>query len=114
MWASRSFWYGCVTFCNKEMKMSVYAISYDLNKPGQNYDGLYQEIKNFGGYWHYLDSMWLVSTSLSATQMSERMLKHTDYNDQFLIIRVVDDYQGWLPKAAWAWIHQHISEKACA
>lgn len=94
--------------------MSVYAISYDLNIPGQNYQDLYEEIKSFGGYWHYLDSTWLVSTQLSASQMSERMLKHTDKNDNFLIIRVVADYHGWLPEAAWDWIYQHISEKAYA
>lgn len=53
--------------------MPVYAISYDLNSPGQNYQNLYEEIKSFGGYWHYLDSTWLVSTRLSANQMTERM-----------------------------------------
>lgn len=94
--------------------MAVYAISYDLNRPGQNYEALYEEIKSFGGYWHHLDSTWLVSTQLNANQMSERMLKHTDDNDHFLIIRVVDEYQGWLPKIAWDWLHTHISEKAYA
>jgi len=94
--------------------MAIYAISYDLKKPGQNYDDLYEELKSFGGYWHYLDSIWLVSTDLSADQMSERMKIHTDANDFFLIIRVVADYQGWLPKEAWDWIHQNINEKAYA
>lgn len=94
--------------------MSVYAISYDLNRPGQSYDALYQEIRSFGSTWHRLDSTWLVSTTLSANQMSERMKKHTDGNDRFLIIKVVNDYQGWLAKDAWDWLHTHISERACA
>lgn len=94
--------------------MSVYAISYDLNRPGQNYEDLYREIRNFGGYWHHLDSTWLVSTNLSAQQMTDRLLNHLDGNDHFLIIRVVDDYQGWLPESAWTWLRQHISEKAVA
>lgn len=36
--------------------MSALLISYDLNKPGQKYERLYEKIKALGTWWHYLDS----------------------------------------------------------
>lgn len=85
----------------------VYLITYDLNKAGQNYDGLYKAIIALGGpskCWHYLDSNWLVETSYSTSQISEKLLKETDKNDHLLVVRVLKDYHGWLPKDAWDWI----------
>ena len=41
--------------------MATMLIGYDLNRPGQNYDDLFDEIKNLGTWWHCLDSTWLVN-----------------------------------------------------
>jgi hypothetical protein len=35
--------------------MSALLISYDLRKPGQNHDKLYEKIKELGAWWHGLD-----------------------------------------------------------
>ena len=32
----------------------IYAINYDLKRPGQNYEALNNAIKNCGDWWHYL------------------------------------------------------------
>ncbi len=40
----------------------VFAVTYDLNEPGQDYANLYESIKSVGAWWHYLDSFWLVGT----------------------------------------------------
>ena len=56
--------------------MAVYCISYDLNKAGQKYNELYEELKSSSSWWHYLDSTWLISTSESASQLSNRLKKH--------------------------------------
>jgi hypothetical protein len=84
----------------------VYLITYDLNKIGQNYDGLYKAIKNLGSsWWHYLDSIWLVEISnSSADQISDILIKEIDKNDYILVVRVLEDYGGWLKKEAWDWI----------
>lgn len=88
--------------------MSVYCVSYDLNKAGQNYNALYEELKRSSGWWHHLDSTWLVSTHESATQLSDRIRKHLDSNDSLLVIGVTQDYAGWLNQEAWEWMRQHI------
>lgn len=89
--------------------MSTYCITYDLNKPGQNYAGVYEAIKKLGAWWHYLDSTWLVSTSLSAEQIWTRLDAVIDRSDRILVIRVCGDRQGWLDEEAWDWIRQHVS-----
>ena len=45
----------------------IYAINYDLKRPGQNYTGLYTAIKHLGSsWWHYLGSTWLIETHLTS------------------------------------------------
>ena len=40
----------------------ILLISYDLIDPGQDYSGLYEEIKAADAWWHHLDSTWIIST----------------------------------------------------
>ena len=91
--------------------MKVFSVSYDLNKTGQNYSELYEELKKSTSWWHYLDSTWLIYTHESASQLSERLLKHLDKNDRLLVIRVTNDYAGWLTQEAWNWIRQYVTER---
>lgn len=82
----------------------IYAINYDLKKPGRDYTGLYEAIKSCGTWWHYLGSTWLVDTTLDANGIWKRLAPYFDRNDLALVIGVTRDYQGWLPKEAWEWI----------
>jgi hypothetical protein len=90
----------------------IYAINYDLKRPGQNYEALYEAIKGCGSWWHYLGSTWLLDTSLSATGIWGRIEPHVDKTDFFLVIGVTKDYSGWLPEEAWAWIASRKSKLA--
>ena len=90
----------------------IYAINYDLKRPGQNYETLYEAIKSCGTWWHYLGSTWLVDTSLNATDIWGRLAPHVDKNDFVLVIGVTRDYQGWLPKDAWEWLNSRSTKLA--
>lgn len=82
-------------------------ITYDLNTPGKNYQALYESIKSLGEWWHYLDSNWLVNTTLSTYQINEHLRKCIDDNDNLLIIEFnPSTAAGWLPKDAWKWISE--------
>jgi len=91
--------------------VTVYCVSYDLNKTGQNYNALYEELKKSPGWCHTLDSTWLISTQETADQLSTRLRAHLDNNDNLLVIKVVRPYAGWLPKATWEWIDQHVTSQ---
>lgn len=84
----------------------IYAINYDLKRPGQNYAALHEAIKGCGAWWHHLGSTWLVDTSLDANGIWSRLAPHVDKNDSFLIIGVTREYSGWLPQGAWNWLNE--------
>lgn len=90
----------------------IYAINYDLKRPGQNYEALYEAIKDCGEWWHFLGSTWLIDTSLRANGIWDRIAPHVDKNDFFLLIGVTSDYQGLLPQEAWDWINSRQSRMA--
>ena len=83
----------------------VYLISYELNSD-KDYTNLYDAIKSYGAWWHFIDSTWLIDTSQSAQEVSEKLLRHIDKNEDVLLVMKVllEDRQGWLPKKAWEWI----------
>lgn len=90
--------------------MACLLITYDLNRPGQGYKDLHEAIKNLGtSWWHYLDSTWLVSTTLTVEQATTRVEAVVDKNDHFLIVNITGDAtQGWLPEKAWTWIRANV------
>lgn len=89
--------------------MSVYSINYDLNSPGQNYDDLYEEIKQQGAWWHYLESMWLVDTSKSTSTIRDNLSPHLDNNDEILVTKLSGSWSSWgLSDNAEDWLHDHL------
>jgi hypothetical protein len=92
--------------------MYAYNVSYDLKKPGQNYEKLFAELKSSPGWWHYLESTWLIVTNETPGQLWNRISPATDKNDSVLIIQVVNNTAGWLPQGAWDWINQNLRAAA--
>lgn len=90
----------------------IYSISYDLKRPGQNYNALYEATKGCGDWWHYLESTWLIDTSLTALSIWQRLAPRVDQNDRVLVIGVTKDHQGWLPKESWEWINSRQAKLA--
>lgn len=83
----------------------VHLITYDLNRPGKNYEDLYKAIKAIGTWWHYLDSTWLVETSLTPQQVWERLAPVVDKTDRVLVVKVTSSNSGWLTQEAWDWLN---------
>ena len=84
----------------------ILLISYDLNRPGQNYNSLHEEIKKAGTWWHHLESTWIISTSHGPEKWEQRLRRHMDENDSLLVIEVCNNYSGWLPDKAWKWLQE--------
>ena len=43
----------------------IVIVGYDLNKPGQDYEQLWKRLREFGTWWHHLDSTWIVRTEMT-------------------------------------------------
>ena len=91
----------------------VLLITYDLNKPGQDYKSLFEAIKALGAWWHHLDSTWIVVSSKTPAQAWTSLAPTLDQSDHCLIIDITGDtYNGWLPKQAWDWMRSNVDQPA--
>lgn len=75
--------------------MRTLLVGYDLNRPGQDYEGLYKALKT-SGWWHHLDSTWLVRTEETPVQLRDRLMQHMDASDTLLVIDVTSDAAAWI------------------
>lgn len=65
--------------------LATQLITYDLRKPGQDYEGLFDAIKSLGDWWHCLGSVWIVRTSMTSSQIRDALRTHIDDNDLLLV-----------------------------
>lgn len=85
----------------------IFSISYDLRKPGTNYDALYDVIKSANGWAHAMDSLWFISTSDSVKTWSEKIRQVIDDNDWLFIVDITgQDRQGWMKNDVWDWLNK--------
>jgi hypothetical protein len=88
--------------------MAVYLVTYDLNKVGQNYSGLYEEIKKYS--WAKLsESSYVIETNKSVETVLSEMRKCLDSNDTIYIISLTQPWTGYGPKDVNEWIQTHLN-----
>jgi hypothetical protein len=88
----------------------VYMITYDLNKSGKDYSGVFEAIKESAQAWcHYWDSSWLIRSDLNtAAEVFEKIKPHLDSNDRCFVVEAAPNYQGWLSEEQWKFIKENI------
>jgi hypothetical protein len=91
--------------------MPVFQISYDLNKPGQNYERLHAEIKRTDRWTRVLESTWLVWTTETVTQLQTRLNRVIHRNNRLFISRVTRENGGWMDRAVWAWLNRRLASE---
>ena len=74
--------------------MSTMLVGYDL-KEGEDYSDLIKKLKDFGGWWHHLDSTWLITTDLSPVQVRDQLKPLLKRTDKLLVINVSGDAAAW-------------------
>jgi hypothetical protein len=76
--------------------MSTYMIGYDLNRPGQNYQNLFDAIKAQSKlWWHHLDSTWIITSDKSAKEIRDALVPHIDRNDELLVAKLSGEAAWW-------------------
>ncbi|MEK4029303.1 MULTISPECIES: hypothetical protein [Bacillaceae] len=90
--------------------MTLYIVTYDLNRPGQRYHNLLKVLRRYPDHHHILKSTFLINTTETTSQISEKIKTAglADANDNYLITKITNPTQGWLPKSTWAWINERI------
>lgn len=83
----------------------IYSISYDLRRPGRNYDDLYSVLNQYEHY-HALESTWFVKSEELADTICEKVREKMDNTDSVIVTEIViGNKQGWMPKPFWEWIN---------
>ncbi len=88
--------------------MSAYLISYDLDKPGQDYGKLIDAIKKFTGA-KLLFSGWLVSTAWTSQQVYDYLAPFIDRNDRLFIVQLTGVANWWNVMASNETVKQLLS-----
>ncbi|WP_342432617.1 hypothetical protein [Neobacillus sp. FSL H8-0543] len=85
--------------------MAVYAVTYDLLTPGQDYTSLHERLKEYGNYSKRFDSFWLIDTNSTAAEIRDALKVHVDTNDRLLVIEVKSHWASWnIPQGMVDWL----------
>jgi hypothetical protein len=93
-----------------ERTLNTLLVGYDLNRPGQDYEELFEFLKSRGTWCHPLDSTWLVVSPLASAQFRDEVKRHIDANDEVLVVNVTGDNWaafGFTQKVN-DWLQKHI------
>jgi hypothetical protein len=88
--------------------MAIYQVSYDLQKPEEHYEDLFEELDDFKRAQRIMDNAWLVRSSKTADEIYGQLEEHLFRKDKLLVIEVSNNYKGWLEDDAWHWIEDHL------
>lgn len=94
--------------------MAVYLVTWDLNKQRTNYNQARQNlIELLSRYEHIkdpgLDSVWFISSALSANELDANIRTRMDTNDRLIVTRLDSgNHQGWLSTDTWKWINARL------
>jgi hypothetical protein len=67
--------------------MSLYFVSYDLRKPGRNYEGLYDFLKTLGAK-KIVESTYCFNSTDTAINLRDRFKEHIDSNDAAMVSQI--------------------------
>jgi hypothetical protein len=86
--------------------VSVLIITHALNNKVKDYTPFFSAIRdNSDFWWHYLETIWIVSSSHSANEFANLLYPHIEAADRLLVAKLAGEYQGWLPEDAWTWLN---------
>lgn len=91
---------------NAEKKL--YLITYDLKGKNKDYSSLYETIKSYKTWWHYMESTWIIKTSESSGSITKKLIKNVEDIDALLVVRLSEDFNGIQSEKSWEWIERNF------
>ncbi|MDY3722542.1 MAG: hypothetical protein SOZ96_08115 [Treponema sp.] len=90
--------------------MKTFLITYDLKSKDKDYNSLYENIKTAENWWHYLESVWIITTTESLGTWTDKLHTCMANSDNLLIVEIPSTKaNGWLPQKAWDWLKENTS-----
>lgn len=70
-------------------------ISYDLNKPGQDYEKIISKIKTLGNWAKIHKSYWYVNSNYTASQAVDVLWAVRDSSDSLYVVDATNNNASW-------------------
>ena len=87
--------------------MKTYIVAYQFRNHRKNYTSFYEAIKtNYPEWQHPLESLWLIRTDETPSQIFGRLQPHLDNTDSIFVVEITDSREGWMPKSMWEWLSE--------
>lgn len=83
--------------------VNCYAISYDLIGPNRDYDKIHKAIRDLGSWAYIHESLFIVKSSKTSSQLYDILITSLDSNDKLLIVKLGKD-------ATWINLPQDVSD----
>lgn len=89
--------------------MSSYIVAYDLYQSGQNYDCIIKKLEAYPTHWHMQQSVWVIETMQSASDVRDNLLSCLDANDKIFVgsLSGAAAWYGYGDKIN-KWVKEHV------
>jgi hypothetical protein len=74
--------------------MKLHVVSYDLDKPGQNYPAIIKRLEQLGAK-RILFSQWMLKSPMTAEQLRDDLIRFIDATDMLLVIDATNSPMAW-------------------
>lgn len=82
--------------------MNTYLVTYDLNRPGQNYDNVVTRIKTSNNWAKIATTTFIIVSPQSAVQVRDYLMEVMDANDEIFVGLIS-------APAAWSGLNNEVS-----
>lgn len=72
--------------------MAILLVTYDLKQPGRDYKPVHDFLKTNFNWCKGLESVWLIDTQWTTTQVRDGLMQLIDQNDSVFVVRLS---RGW-------------------
>jgi hypothetical protein len=88
--------------------MAILLVTYDLNKPGQDYSDFLTKVKSYP--WARLsESSYAIKTDSSPQAVFDQLKPYLDTNDNLYIITLKQPFTGFGPKNVNEWLEDNLT-----
>jgi hypothetical protein len=70
-------------------------VSYDLYRPGQNYEAVAKAIKELGSWAKVQKSFWYVRGEFTSAQACQHVWQAMDANDSLIVVDATNNQANW-------------------
>lgn len=74
--------------------MRLQVVSYDLNRPGQDYPAIIKRLEQLGAK-RILYSQWMLKTDMTAAQLRDDLQRFIDQSDLLLVVDATNAPMAW-------------------